>query len=71
MARNAKFKPGQKLFVLYDERAKSGDVDDAAVLDTSTSEPNSCGDYDAIWYEYTIGTDGVTAENGIPRWDIT
>jgi hypothetical protein len=67
------FEPGQKLFVLYDGRAKGGDADDAAVLATATSEPEGnegFDEYDAVWYEYTIGADGVTAENEIMRSDL-
>ena len=46
-----------RIFVLFDARARSGDTDEAAVLDTAESEQEarSCkGDYpeDSIWFEY-------------------
>ena len=65
-----------KMFVLFDARARSGDTDDAAVLDTaeSESEAKSCrGDWptDSIWYEYKPkpGKDNEWDEVGA-RYDI-
>ena len=66
----------QKLFVLYDGRAKGGDTDDAAVLVSSNSEREAKRDthlfrgYDAIWYEYDIDTDGKTMINEKARPDL-
>ncbi len=76
MAKRKGFTPGEKIFVLYDGRAKGGDPDDAMVLDTanSASEARKASgmlhEYDAVWYEYTIGADGVTAEKETMRSDI-
>ena len=61
-----------KCFVLYDERARSGDTDDAIVLVSASSEAGAREDskhwrgQNAIWYEYDV-VDGVaTSENMRP-----
>ena len=67
----------KRMFVLFDGRARSGDTDDAAVLDTADSEAGakSCkGDWpkDSIWYEYRpsdSGKENEWTEVG-PRYDI-
>ena len=58
----------RKLFILYDGRAKSGDPDEASVMDTARTEgearkssKTNWRDYDVIWYEY----DEVTATEAI------
>jgi hypothetical protein len=63
------------MFVLYDGRAKTGDTDDASVLDTADTEAEArCAgrtawqDYDAIWYEYEQRGDRLMA--GKARWDL-
>lgn len=74
----------QRLFILYDGRAKPDahpifrrDPDDCSILDTarstkeawkSTNEDHE--DMDAIWYEYDVDTDGKTLINEKPRPDI-
>lgn len=64
----------QHQFLLYDGRARSGDTDDAIVLDTATSEKEcrrvsrSHRGEDAIWYEYSVNGEILT-EIG-PRYDL-
>ena len=65
----------EKLFVLYDGRAKSGNTDRASVFVTASSEKEAQQDgrdpawQDGIWYEYDCLPNGVIT-NGRPRWDI-
>ncbi len=71
-----KLTPGGKgrtpRFILFDGRAKSGDTDEASVLDTAMNiyEARRAGnstwrDYDAIWMEI----DDKQVEVGL-RWDL-
>ena len=53
-------------FILYDGRARGGETDDAAVLDTADTEKEArhlgktgWKDHDAIWYQ-----------KGNPRYDL-
>lgn len=54
-----KLKP-EKVFVLYEGRAKFGCTDDAIVLVSCIGEEETLADsihfqgYDAIWYEYDV-----------------
>ena len=66
-----------KVFILYDGRAKFGDTDDAAVLDTANSVSEAwqasrqCWrDIDAIWYENDFNADKTEATEVGPRPDI-
>ena len=68
--------PMPKQFILFDGRAKSGDTDDAAVLDTAEDEIEARevgrsihGNTDATWFEYDC-LDGKNCTNPVPRWDI-
>ena len=68
---------GKKIFILYDGRAKSGDTDDASVMDTADSvneawaSSRQCWrDIDAIWYENVFDDKGEVATEVGPRWDI-
>jgi hypothetical protein len=72
-------KPGTKVFVLYDGRAKVGDQDNALVITTAPTEAEAreVGEttfksYDAIWFECDVveKDDGDFLENGTPRWDL-
>ena len=70
-------KTGRKIFILYDGRAKSGNTDDASVMDVADSvneawqSTRQCWrDIDAIWYENEFELDGKTAVEVGPRWDI-
>jgi hypothetical protein len=64
----------EKVYILYDFRAKSGDTDDAAVISSTWSEEGTKQDkslkdqFDGIWYEYDI--QGSFMVNGKPRWDL-
>jgi hypothetical protein len=64
----------EKLFVLYDGRAKSGDTDDATVIVTEPSANATKKDaflkkdYDGIWYEYDVVNGELTNEKA--RWDL-
>jgi hypothetical protein len=51
----------EKVFILYDGRAKFGDTEDAAVLVTAPSEQEAWNDsrtnfkdVDAVWFEYDL-----------------
>ena len=66
-----------KIFILYDGRAKSGDTDDAAVMDVADSVAEAwqasrqCWrNIDAIWYENNFDDKGEVATEVGPRWDI-
>jgi hypothetical protein len=68
-----------KVFVLYDGRAKLGDTDDASVLCSAESEAEawddskSFRDIDGVWYEYDLmdeGEDYPVARNEKQRPDI-
>ena len=51
-----------KMFVLYDGRAKSGNLDRASILDTTHSEEearNTVGFGDAVWYEFDMVGDNL------------
>jgi hypothetical protein len=65
----------QKLFILYDARAQSGDTDDALVLDTASTErecrrisADHAGEH-ALWYEYD-DKNGQQLVNGKARYDL-
>jgi hypothetical protein len=64
----------EKLFVLYDGRAKLSDPDNASIYTTVYTERDAKYDgqepswQDGIWYEYDI-IDGCL-ENGRARWDL-
>lgn len=63
----------EKMFILYDGRARYGDEDNAAVLVTAETEREARsyrGDFnsDSIWFEYKL-VDGVAIE-GRRREDI-
>lgn len=67
----------EKIFILYDGRAKSGDTDDSDVMDMATSEKQARKEglgtwkgYDAIWYEYEVKGRSKKLVNGIPRFDL-
>lgn len=66
---------GKKMFILYDGRAMSGDLDDASVMDTAETEEEAAdtgrttwAGHDAIWYEYHQQGDKLV--NGKPRHDL-
>jgi hypothetical protein len=68
-----------RMFLLYDGRAKSGDTDRAIVMDTATSEEEAAelsqstwADHDAIWYEtkFTGDQKNPTYEEVGPRHDL-
>ncbi len=68
---------GKKIFILYDGRAKCGDTDDAAVMDTANSEREAWAasrqcwrKVDAIWYENVFDAEGKVATEVGPRFDI-
>jgi hypothetical protein len=70
----------EKLFILYDGRAKTGDTDKASVFVTAGSEAEARHDglhvwseYDAVWYQYDCepAEDGLgTLTNEIMRPDL-
>lgn len=66
----------EKLFILYDGRAKMGDTDEAWVLIVANSEAEArkdgedYRDQDAIWYEYDVKPGSNELINGVDRWDI-
>lgn len=51
---------GEKLFVLYEGRAKYDGTDRAAILVSAQSQKEALADtlswrgYDAVWYEYDV-----------------
>lgn len=67
-----------KMFLLYDGRAKSGETEDATVMDTAHSEEEArqsgeknWAGHDAIWYECDVDDAGAgNPINEKPRWDI-
>jgi hypothetical protein len=66
----------EKLFILYDGRAKLGETNDASVLCTASTEKEAREDtkelfegYDAIWFEYDVDKGDVLV-NGKPRYDL-
>lgn len=72
-----KARAGTKIYILFDGRAKSGDSDDGAVLDTASSvneawqASRQCWrDVDAIWYENVFDEKGEVATEVGPRPDI-
>lgn len=70
-------KRSPKMFILFDGRAKSGDTDRAAVMDTAEtvheawSASRQCWeDVDAIWYEHIWDEVQSAYVEVAPRWDI-
>lgn len=68
---------GSLIFILYDGRAKSGDSDDGAVMDTANSVAEAWAasrqcwrDVYAIWYENKFDAKGEIATEVGPRPDI-
>lgn len=67
-------------FMLYDGRAKSGDTESAAVMDTADTEAQArkagksdWRGYDAIWFESRVveqRADGSQVVEETPRWDL-
>lgn len=55
------------LFILYDGRAKSGNIDEADALDTADTEQEARQSGLTMWE----GMDAIWYENGEkPRWDL-
>jgi hypothetical protein len=66
----------KQMFVLYDGRAKSGNDEDADVMDTADTEiqarkrgAKSWKGHDGIWFQYRLD-DQENLLEGRPRWDI-
>jgi hypothetical protein len=68
-----------RIFILYDGRAKYGDTDDAICMDTAMSEEEAAelsqgmwADHDAIWYETKLVGDQKNPlyEEVGPRHDL-
>ena len=66
---------GEKLFVLYDGRAKTLPADDACVYVTASSEAEARRDgkdsawQDGIWYEYDVNENDELINQKV-RWDL-
>lgn len=61
----------EKLFVLYDGRAKS-DIDDASIYVTASTEQEAIEDgkdsswHDGVWYEYEVSGKALINEKHRP-----